>query len=206
VAVFDTPLHHNFHNASLDANYDLRRILRGSLVEIRPKDSVTFVENHDTVAGQSLESPVAIDFKPIAYALILLRPQGHPCVYHADVYGPTVVPDLPRLMLARKRFAYGPYEDIIASSGDPNVVAFIRRGSEKRQGCVVVLCNSKKTPFTRTIHINLGKRFTNTVWHDFLERGPDVELTLTGQGSFGAAASVCVYIRKDVTTLSLAKN
>jgi len=48
-------------------------------------------------------------------------------------------------MLARKRFAYGPCEDIIASSGDPNVIAFIRRGSEERQGCVVVLCNTQKT-------------------------------------------------------------
>lgn len=45
--MFDAALHYNFHRASLDRDYDLRKILKGSLVEFRPKDSVTFVENHE---------------------------------------------------------------------------------------------------------------------------------------------------------------
>ena len=53
----------------------------------------------------------------------------------------------------------------------------------------------------RAIQVNLGGRFANTVWFDFLERGPIVELSSAGLGSFIAASSVCVYIQKnDITT------
>lgn len=48
----------------------------------------------------------------------------------------------------------------------------------------------------RSIQLNFGKRFANTVWYDFLERGPVVELSSAGWGNFIAAASVCVYIQK----------
>lgn len=47
--MFDVALHYNFHNASRDKAYDLRRILKNSLVDVRPRDSVTFVENHEYV-------------------------------------------------------------------------------------------------------------------------------------------------------------
>lgn len=47
IAMFDVALHENFHKASIAPNYDLRRIIRGSLVDLRPRDSVTFVENHE---------------------------------------------------------------------------------------------------------------------------------------------------------------
>ncbi|KAF8320274.1 glycoside hydrolase family 13 protein [Clavulina sp. PMI_390] len=198
ISVFDSALHEIFYRASLDTDYDLRRVFRGSLVDLRPRDAVTFVENHDTVLGQSLESPVSLEFKPIAYALILLRPHGYPCVYHADIYGPTVVLDLPRLMTARKKFAHGPCEDVITSSENPHVISFIRRGTAKKPGCVVVLTNAMKSKSTapQTIRLQLGKRLANTIWYDYLQRGPIVEITPTGYGTFVAAHSVCVYIQK----------
>ena len=58
-----------------------------SLVEIKPDKAVTFVDNHDTQRGQALESTVQEWFKPAAYALILLRDQGLPCVFYGDYYG-----------------------------------------------------------------------------------------------------------------------
>jgi alpha-amylase len=45
------------------------------------------VSNHDTQPLQSLESVVEAWFKPLAYALILLRKDGYPCVFAADYYG-----------------------------------------------------------------------------------------------------------------------
>lgn len=55
--MFDVPLHYNFHRASIQgSSYDMRQILKGSLVERRPLDAVTFVDNHDTAIGCSLES------------------------------------------------------------------------------------------------------------------------------------------------------
>lgn len=57
---FDVPLHHNFFRASTEGSkFDLRKILHGSLVQIRPKDACTFVDNHDTRPGGSLVSWVS---------------------------------------------------------------------------------------------------------------------------------------------------
>ena len=59
--MFDVPLHYNFHRASTGgASYDLRGIMDGSLVSRRPGDAVTFVDNHDTAIGCSLESWVSL--------------------------------------------------------------------------------------------------------------------------------------------------
>jgi len=108
---------------------------------------VTLVANHDTQPLQSLEAPVEPWFKPLAYALILLREQGVPCVFHPDLYGATY-PDkggdgedhqidmpamtcLPRFVEARKRFAYGPQTDIF---DEPTCIAFICHGTAEAPG------------------------------------------------------------------------
>lgn len=45
---FDVPLHHNFWHASkTGSKYDLRKILDYTVVSLRPKDAVTFVDNHE---------------------------------------------------------------------------------------------------------------------------------------------------------------
>ena len=88
ISVFGVPLHYHFHYASkASGNYDMRRLLEGTLMQQRGKDAVTFVENHDSQPLQALESVVEPWFKPLAYALILLRREGYPCVFHADYYG-----------------------------------------------------------------------------------------------------------------------
>lgn len=47
-AFFDVPLHYKFHNASKkDADYDLRYLMKETLLERRPWDAVTFVDNHE---------------------------------------------------------------------------------------------------------------------------------------------------------------
>ena len=52
-----------------------------------PLLAVTFVDNHDSQPGQALASWVADWFKPLAYALILLRRDGYPCVFYGDYFG-----------------------------------------------------------------------------------------------------------------------
>ena len=44
------------------------------------------MDNHDTQPCQSLESWVEPWFKPLAYALILLRRDGYPCVFQGDYH------------------------------------------------------------------------------------------------------------------------
>lgn len=88
LSLFDVPLHYNFYKASRSGgNYDMRQILDGTLVQQQPSLAVTFVENHDSQPLQALESVVESWFKPLAYALILLRQAGYPCVFYADYYG-----------------------------------------------------------------------------------------------------------------------
>lgn len=47
-AFFDVPLHMNFSQASKQrSRYDLRHILKDTVVDIKPNDAVTFVDNHE---------------------------------------------------------------------------------------------------------------------------------------------------------------
>jgi len=117
------------------------------------------------------------------------------CVYHADLYGPEAIPELPELMLARRRFAYGPCTDFFESSNDPHVVAFIRHGSINRPGCVVVMCNDRTE--NRAVHqidLEVGDVHADSIWRDFLKRAPDVRISREGLGTFSAIPGVCIYI------------
>ena len=70
-------------------------------------------KQHDTQVGQSLERWVSSGFKPLAYALILMRVDGYPCVFYGDLYGTKgenpqqPVSQLEDLIRCRKWFAYG---------------------------------------------------------------------------------------------------
>jgi alpha-amylase len=86
--VFAVPLHYAFHYASRGSGgFDMRRIIEGTLMQQRSTQVVTFVENHDSQPLQALESEVAPWFKPLAYAIILLREEGYPCLFYPDYYG-----------------------------------------------------------------------------------------------------------------------
>ena len=129
MAVFDVPLHYNFHHASRSGgHYDMRRLLDNTMMQARPSHAVTFVENHDSQPLQALEAPVESWFKPLAYATILLRAQGYPCVFYADYYGAeyedygkdgnrhsvTIASErwwIDKFLHARRHYAYGPQYD-----------------------------------------------------------------------------------------------
>lgn len=148
--LFDAPLHFNFMEASKGGNnYDLSKILDGSLVQANPLMAATFVDNHDTQPGQSLESWVDDWFKPLAYALILLREEGYPCVFYGDYYGCDEEHckllshrHLIDIMLdARRKYVYGDQHD---SFDHPNCIAWVRTGNEEHPGSlVVVMTNSE---------------------------------------------------------------
>ncbi|CAA7267009.1 unnamed protein product [Cyclocybe aegerita] len=147
-AFFDVPLHMNFNQASRErTRYDLRKILRDTIVQVKPNDAVTFVDNHDTVdsiLASSLESWVGDNFKVQAYAIILLRGYGLPCVFYGDLYpnrecyNENIARNIALLIEARKNFAYGPTEDYNA---DRNCIGFVRKGDTTHKGCAVVLSN-----------------------------------------------------------------
>ncbi|MBU3113723.1 alpha-amylase [Clostridium lacusfryxellense] len=116
--VFDVPLHYNFVRAKNEKeSYDLRGLMSNTLISCYPENSVTFVDNHDTQPGQSLESWVDNSFKLQAYTFILTRQEGIPCVFFGDYYGlpnNDIAPlkdQLGELLKARRDFAYGTQHD-----------------------------------------------------------------------------------------------
>lgn len=88
LSLFDVPLHYNFYQAShSDGNYDMSKILDGTLLKENWGKAVTFVDNHDTQLGQALESWIPTWFKEIAYSIILFNRNGYPCIFYGDYYG-----------------------------------------------------------------------------------------------------------------------
>ena len=150
VSLFDAPLHANFHQASSSGGlYDMRRILDGTLMKEQPARAVTLVDNHDTQPCQALESPVADWFKPLAYAVILLRAEGYPNVFFADYYGARYDDCreveirshrevIDRLLGARKRYAYGRQLDYLdRPRSDRLDPPRRRRSSERSRGAAL---------------------------------------------------------------------
>ena len=145
----DVRLHQNLFEASqAGSSYDLRSIFADSLVEIKPDKAVTFVDNHDTQRGQALESTVQEWFKPAAYALILLREQGLPCVFYGDYYGISgqyaqqdFKEVLDRLLVIRKDLAYGEQTDYF---DDANCIGWVRSGAEHQSPIAVLISNDQE--------------------------------------------------------------
>lgn len=143
----DVRLHQNFFEASqAKENYDLSKIFEGSLVATTPEKAVTFVDNHDTQRGQALESTVEEWFKPAAYALILLREQGLPCLFYGDYYGisgqfsqEAFQEVLDKLLDIRQYLAYGEQTDYL---DDSNCIGWTRAGAEGQTPLAVVISNS----------------------------------------------------------------
>ena len=148
MSLFDVPLHMKFHEISrANGQFDLRTILDGTLTGEQPALSVTFVENHDSQPLQALESPVDWWFKPAAYAFILLRQQGYPCIFYADWFGARYrdkgrdgnaydidmvpVPYLPRLVELRKSHAWGAQRDRFKHA---HMIGWTRQGDTDHPG------------------------------------------------------------------------
>jgi alpha-amylase len=121
--LFDVPLHYRLHEASKKGrDFNLPTIFDDTLVKENPLMAVTFVDNHDSQPGQSLQSWVDDGFKPLAYALILLREHGYPCLFYGDYFGNPgdehghnkltshrkLIDDF---IQARAKFAYGDHHD-----------------------------------------------------------------------------------------------
>ena len=155
MSLFDVPLHYRFRDASVSGNaYDLRTIFDGTLVQEQPAKAVTFVDNHDSQPCQSLESWVEPWFKPSAYALILLRRDGYPCVFYGDYFPQPEYYDKSRhvtlyshrflidiFLRARRDYGFGDQHDYL---DHPNTIGWIRLGNDQHPGAMaVVLTNGE---------------------------------------------------------------
>lgn len=170
MTLFDFPLQRRLHECSWQGrHYDLRTILDDTFVRADPVHAVTFTDNHDTQVMRDHPQNVREWFKPHAYALILLREGGYPCVFYPDLYGFEMEKEqgeggkrkmsfrpaayLENLLMARKCFAYGPERDYFV---DPHRIGWTREGVDEvpSSGCAVLLSTGDEG----TIDMNIGVR------------------------------------------------
>lgn len=201
IPLFDVPFHYNLYEASnSNGNYDMARILDNTLVKEMPNLAVTFVDNHDTEPGQALCSWVQNWFKPLAYALILLRKEGLPCIFYGDYYGIPMHEVLPmgekleRLIKARKYFAYGEQIDYFDNH---DIIAWVRTGDEEHVDSGLIAIMSDGPGGGKTI--NVGKRLANTIFEDYTGNvKEDVYVDKEGNGIFYCnGGSVSVWVKKE---------
>lgn len=185
MSLFDAPLQANFFRASKEnEHYDLSAILNETLVQTNPALAVTLVENHDTQPLQSLEQTVEAWFRPIAYAIILLREAGYPCIFYTDLYGSSYtdkgsdgeeyeitmdkLQGIETLLWARKHLAYGPQHDYLDAI---NCIGWCREGDGEHEnsGCAVIISNHEQAE--KTMYI--GTQHQGREMRDCLDHCPD---------------------------------
>ena len=209
MSLFDASLHHALFAASNQGrDYDLRQIFDGSLVGDAPTFAVTVIDNHDTQPLQALEAPVNPWFKPLGYALVLLREKGYPCIFYPDLYGTSytdkghdgndyeiILPkceELEGLLLARQKFAYGGQRDYIDHA---NCVGWTREGNEDpATGCAVMLSNGEDG----IKHMEIGKKFSGKTFVDYMKNCPEeIVIGEDGWASFlTKGGKVSVWVQK----------
>lgn len=202
MSLFDVPLHYNFFNASRSSgNYDMRNILKGTLMERNPCRAVTFVENHDTEFGQALDSSIEWWFKPIAYAIILLRAEGYPCVFYGDYYGVEnkIAPlkdKLDILLNVRQYNAYGEQHDYFDHC---DVVGWTREGRSELEDSGLAVLVSDGPGGSKRMYV--GKHFSGMKFYDCT--GSIKEIIIIDEQGFGNfivdGGNISVWVKREPT-------
>ncbi|MCB2261596.1 MAG: alpha-amylase [Candidatus Thiosymbion ectosymbiont of Robbea hypermnestra] len=156
MSLFDFPLFFKLRAVSHgNGNFDMGNLVSNTLVAQSPDQAVTFVSNHDVFRHP--HEDVADWFKPLAYAFILLRDQGYPCVFYGDYYGASGRPahraDLDVLLAARRDHAHGPQRNYFDHQ---NVVGWTRLGDADHPKAMAVVMSDgpggEKTMFVDRPH------------------------------------------------------
>lgn len=208
--LFDSLLHHNFFLASKDENeFDMRTIFDNTLLQLTPELAVTFVDNHDSQPLQALESYVDFWFRPLAYAIILLRMQGIPCLFFPDLYGGiyddkdkegdevhvelVAIPEVGIMSELRSSLAYGAQKDYFDHG---NCVGWTRFGDDEHENSgLAVLLSTGDEGFKE---MEMGAKFAGKTFVDALGHCThEVEIDDKGMATFHCnAKDVSVWILK----------
>ncbi len=192
-SLFDVPLHYHFYDACHNENYDMSKILDNTLVKCKPNNAVTFVDNHDTQPSQGLQSWIDDWFKPLAYALILLRNEGYPCVFYGDYYG---IPHnhiaeksamLDQLLYLRKHYLSDQQVDYF---DDSHIIGWVN----DKMVCIM----SHNQSGSKKMLVN--KEYCGKVFYDYLgNMNEEVMIDKDGFGEFKVKEkSLSVYVVKGV--------
>lgn len=193
VDLFDVPLHFNLYEASHNPGFDIRKIFDGTLVQSNPAMAVTFVDNHDSQPGQSLNSWVEPWFREIAHALILLRKDGYPCVFAGDFLGIDTCSyqgmrlSLEKMLRARERFAYGDQDEYFKT---PTKIGWVRRGDEEHPHPLAVLLSTGDMDEER-MFVGLGEK--GKAYEDLSGKNGEITIDDEGFGLFTVGPGQVTY-------------
>jgi alpha-amylase len=200
-SMFDVPLHFNFHDASVaNGDYNMADLLKGSIMMSNPQKAVTFVDNHESQPQGVLESYVESWFKPLAYAVVLLRQQGYPCLYMGDYSGISAVKMksmktvLNKLLKLRKKYAYGEQHDYFDNK---DVVGWTREGDQEHKDSGLAVVMSDGTGGTKRMYI--GRQYAGMHFADVMGNAKyDIRIDDEGCGEFYVnRQGLSVWIKKD---------
>ena len=202
-SVFDVPLHYRFFEAAnANGGYDLSQLLNDTMMQKHPIQAVTFVDNHDTQPGQSLQSWIAEWFKPQAYTFILTRAEGYPCVFYGDYYGilsKGIAPlkgKLDPILQARKKYAYGPQHD---GHWDNDILCWSREGDADHPGSGLAALISDGASGIKKLYV--GRQHAGATWFDLTgNRTDQVVIANDGTGNFPVnSRSVSIWVPRETT-------
>lgn len=165
VGAFDFPLRYRLRDLCDTYGFSLRTLAQpGVLLWDRPRDAVTFVENHDVVRND----PIVND-KLLAYAFILTH-EGYPCVFWRDYFNWDLAQEgnrsgIAALVQVHEQFAGGATRVLYV---DDNLYVMQREGQGTQRGLIFVLNNSGLWNGTWVQTKWNNKRFAPQAWrgHD----------------------------------------
>lgn len=204
MSLFDAPLHNNFYMAAKSGGYfDMRTLLNNTLMKDQPALAVTLVDNHDTEPGQALESWVEPWFKPLAYAFILTRQEGYPCVFYGDYYGipayniPSLKSKIDPLLIARRDYAYGTQHDYIDNA---DIIGWTREGISTKPNSGLAALITDGLGGSKWMYV--GKQHAGKTFYDLTgNRSDTVTINADGWGEFKVnGGSVSIWVPKTSTT------
>lgn len=199
INLFDVPFHYNMFEASEKGkDYDLQNLFNNALALSHPEMAVTFVDNHDSQRGSSLESEVKDWFKPMAYGLILLMENGYPCLFYGDYYGIGGKESPHKLIIeilleARHKYAYGEQQDYFTH---PSTAGFVRMGDKNHPDSGLVFLISNGEDGNKIM--NVGEDRKGEIWRDFTGSIKDeVKIDDKGNGNFLVkGGNLAVWVKK----------
>lgn len=199
IDLFDVPFHFKMFRASSQGrDFDFTDFLDETLVAYFPENAVTFVDNHDSQGGSSLESEIESWFKPQAYGLILLMEKGYPCIFYGDYYqmGDQDSPHrtiIDILLGIRQKYAYGKENNYFDHC---NTVGFTRMGDDEHPDSGLALLLSNGDDGDKVMYV--GEHHKGEVWHEITgSMYEEVTIGEDGQALFKVCGGkLAVWIKK----------
>ncbi len=196
VSAFDFPLHYKMKGLCDQFAFDLRTLTDGTVIQRFPGQTVTFVDNHDTIRDGG---NAVVNEKLLAYALMLTS-EGYPSVFWQDYFnfglaGRGTANGIAALIAVHENYAGGTTSALYA---DNDLYLMQRGGFGNQPGLILVLNNRGDTWNGKSVATQWRtKRMTPVAWWGRNDKSKltDKWTDLNGVGDFWAAPrGYAVYV------------